>query len=201
MVRKSVCFQCNNTGVVAAIKKGSAKGEVVMHLLRALWFFCAHFDIAITIEHLPEAQNCTADQLSHYNMHSLFLANPQAVLLPTPLPPELLQIVVAMSPDWTSQSAVHHSYHQGLATSTQKCYQAGQKRYLSFCSQARRTTPANVRTDPVDVRKSSCTGRPCPYVNQGLPVGSTELTHTSGASHPVYKGINPKTGTGHEGQY
>ena len=97
-----ICFQCDNTGVVAAIKKGSAKEEVVMHLLRALWFFCAHFDIAITIEHLPGAQNCTADQLSRYNIHSFFLTNPQADLLPTPLPPELLQIVAVTGPDWTS---------------------------------------------------------------------------------------------------
>ena len=95
MARKSICFQCDNTGVVAVIQKGSAKEEVVMHLLRALWFFCAHFDI------LPGAQNCTADQLPRYNMHSFFLANPQADLLPTPLPPELLQIVAVTGPDWT----------------------------------------------------------------------------------------------------
>ena len=36
------------------------------------------------------------------------------------------------------QSAVHRYYHQGLATSTQKSYQAGQKHYLSCCSQAKR---------------------------------------------------------------
>ena len=108
MARKSICFQCDNTGVVAAIKKGSAKEEVVMHLLRALWFFYAHFDIAITIEHLPGAQNCTADQLSCYNMHSFFLANPQANLLPTPLPPELLQIGDGPRLDLSNlQSAVH----------------------------------------------------------------------------------------------
>ena len=94
-------FSVRYTGVVAVIKKGSAKEEVVMHLLRTLWLFCAHFDIAITIEHLPGVQNCTADQLSRYNMHS-FLTNPQADLLPTPLPPELLQIVAVTGPDWTS---------------------------------------------------------------------------------------------------
>ena len=108
MARKSICFQCDNTGVVAAIKKGSAKEEVVMHLLRALWFFCAHFDIAITIEQLPGAQNCTADQLSRYNMHSFFFAKPQADLLPTPLPPELLQIGDGPRLDLSNlQSAVH----------------------------------------------------------------------------------------------
>ena len=35
-------------------------------------------------------------------MHSFFFAKPQADLLPTPLLPELLQIVAVMGPDWTS---------------------------------------------------------------------------------------------------
>ena len=49
MSRKSVLFQCDNTGVVAAIKKGSAKEDRVMQLLRALWFFVAHFDISLLL--------------------------------------------------------------------------------------------------------------------------------------------------------
>ena len=102
MALKWVHFQCDNTGVAAAISKGSAREDQVMHLLRALWFFCAHFDISISIEHLAGALNCTADQLSRYNMHSFFLANPQADLLPTPLPAELLQILAVTGPDWTS---------------------------------------------------------------------------------------------------
>ena len=101
---KTVLFQCNNTGVVAAIRKGSAKEELVMHLLRSLWFFVAHFDIAINIEHIAGAHNDTADQLSRFNMHPFFLSNPQADLLPTPLPVELLQIVAVTGPDWTSSN-------------------------------------------------------------------------------------------------
>ena len=104
MRHKIALFQCDNTGVVAAIRKGSAKEEVVMHLLRALWFFAAHFDIAITIEHIAGAHNDTADQLSRFNMQPFFLSNPQADMLPTPLPAELLQIVAVTGPDWTSPS-------------------------------------------------------------------------------------------------
>ena len=101
---KTVIFQCNNTGVVAAIRKGSTKEELVMHLLRSLWFFVAHFDIAINIEHIAGAHNDTADQLSRFNMQPFFLSNPQADLLPTPLPVELLQIVAVTGPDWTSSN-------------------------------------------------------------------------------------------------
>ena len=102
LARKTVLFQCDNTGVVAAVKKGTAKEEVVMHLLRSLWFFVAHFDISVSIEHIPGVANQTADQLSRYNMQTFFRSNPQVSLLPTPLPAELLQIVGASSPDWTS---------------------------------------------------------------------------------------------------
>ena len=33
LARKTVLFHCDNTGVVAAVKKGTANEEVVMHLL------------------------------------------------------------------------------------------------------------------------------------------------------------------------
>ena len=102
LARKTVLFQCNNTWIVAAVKKGTAKEEVVMHLLRSLWFFVAHFDISVSIEHIPGVANQTADQLSRYNMQTFFCSNSQVSLLPTPLPAKLLQIVGASSPDWTS---------------------------------------------------------------------------------------------------
>jgi hypothetical protein len=38
LVRKVILFQYQNTGVVSAIRKGSANEAMVMHLLCALWF-------------------------------------------------------------------------------------------------------------------------------------------------------------------
>ena len=61
LARKRVLFQCNNTGVVATIRKGSSKDPFAMLLLRALWFFVAHYDIALSIEHIPGVKNDTAD--------------------------------------------------------------------------------------------------------------------------------------------
>ena len=97
-----VLFQCDNTGVVAAVKKGSSKDNRVMHLLRCLWFFTAYYDISITIEHIAGVANIAADHLSRNNSHLFFSSYPQARLCPTPLPPELLQIVAVEGPDWTS---------------------------------------------------------------------------------------------------
>ena len=71
-----------------------------MHLLRSLRFFVAYYDIKI--EHIAGVHNGIADQLSRNNMQQFFFSNPQANLLPTPLPPELLQIVSVTKLDWTS---------------------------------------------------------------------------------------------------
>lgn len=103
MARKVVLFQCDNTAVVAAVRKGSSKDTIVMRLLRCLWFFVAHFDTCLTIEHLAGTHNIAADQLSRNNMHSFFLDNPQANQQQTPLPTELLQMVALQCPDWTSR--------------------------------------------------------------------------------------------------
>ena len=78
--------------VVAAVQKGTAKEEIAMHLLRSLWFFTAHYDI-LNIEHIAGVTNLAADQLSRCNMQPFFSCHSQASALPTPLPPELLQIV------------------------------------------------------------------------------------------------------------
>ena len=48
--RHQVLCQCDNSSVVAAIKKGSARDVVVMQLLHSLWFFVAHYDIHIICE-------------------------------------------------------------------------------------------------------------------------------------------------------
>ena len=101
---KRVLFQCDNAGVVAAIRKGSAKEALVMHLLRSLWFFAAYFDIHMYAIHIPGACNITADQLSWYNTSNFFHSNPQANLGSTSNGLKLLQIVSTTGPDWTSQA-------------------------------------------------------------------------------------------------
>ena len=64
LAKHRALFQCDNLSLVAAIHKGSPKDKVVMHLLRCLWFFITYFDNELNVEHIVEAINCTADQLS-----------------------------------------------------------------------------------------------------------------------------------------
>ena len=45
LAERAFCVQCDNSSVVAAIKRGAATDSTVMQLLRCLWFFVAHYDI------------------------------------------------------------------------------------------------------------------------------------------------------------
>ena len=73
--RHKILFQCDNSSVVAALQKGSAKDNTVMHLLRCLSFFVAHYNIALMSEHIAGLDNCTADHLSRNNMYNFFFIN------------------------------------------------------------------------------------------------------------------------------
>ena len=104
LLQKShVCYHCDNSSVVAALSKGSAHDPIVMQLLRCLLFFIAHHDIHIVCEHIAGSKNIAADHLSRNNLSSFFSSCPQALSIPTPLPPALLMIVAIPCPDWTSE--------------------------------------------------------------------------------------------------
>ena len=103
-----VLYQWDNSSVVAAIPKGSARDTIVIHLLRNPWFFTAHYDVDLVSEHIAGVANTTTDRLSRNNnalfcfFLLFFLQNTDASLLPTPLPAPLLQITNIQGPDWTS---------------------------------------------------------------------------------------------------
>ena len=78
LAKLRVQFDCDNTGVVAAIQKGSAKDDTSMHLLRCLWFFVSHYDIDIITVHVAGVTNCTADYPSTHHMSLFFSLNLQA---------------------------------------------------------------------------------------------------------------------------
>ena len=73
VTRNTVLFECDNSSVVAALSNGTAKDNTVMHLLRVLWFFIAHYDIELLPKHIPGVANCTADHLSRDKMQCFFL--------------------------------------------------------------------------------------------------------------------------------
>ena len=76
LTRHHTNFLCDNANLVIAINKGSSKDKLVMHLLRSLSFFVAHFDNYIIASHLPGVINVTADHLSHGYMCQAFEVTP-----------------------------------------------------------------------------------------------------------------------------
>ena len=101
-------FRCDNHSLVDAITKGSSKEEMVMHLLRNLWFFTAVFDIEITASHIPGVQNTAADLLSRNQLERFLVMNPLASKKPTPIGPLLAVLISPTQPDWTSASFQHN---------------------------------------------------------------------------------------------
>ena len=97
-------FQCDNANLVIAINNGRSKDKFVMHLLRSLSFFIAHFDIYLTATHLLGAVNITADHLSWGNTYKAFQATPSLVQNPTRIPPSAFKLVSPYRVDWTSPS-------------------------------------------------------------------------------------------------
>ena len=72
---QTITCRCDNAAVVAIIRSGSCKEDLAMNLLRNLVSISAYFNVNVTIEHLPGAQNTAADALSRNN---LCLFNPRS---------------------------------------------------------------------------------------------------------------------------
>ena len=97
-----VLFQCDNLSLVSAISKGYSRDKGVMRLLRCMWFFVAYFDLDLHVEHIAGVNITKADQLSRNQLQSFFSHHPQVSVLPTPIPPALLEIASSPDLEWTS---------------------------------------------------------------------------------------------------
>ena len=142
MLRKSVLFQCDNTGVVVAIKKGSSKEDRVMQLLCALWFFVAHFEFIYLLLVSILLVLKTLQPINYPGLTCNRLSYP----IPRPVGCQLHfswnSCKLSPCPARTGHHQHSHScsalLSKGLVGSTQRSYQACQKHYLAFCSEAHR---------------------------------------------------------------
>ena len=99
---RTVLVRCDNMAVVHVLATGTARECRLMHQLRCLHFFSAQHQIQIQAEHLAGSLNSAADALSRNNM-SLFLhCIPQAAKAPSPVPEQIVNMLVLLCPDWTS---------------------------------------------------------------------------------------------------
>ena len=99
---KTVQIRCDNAAVVAILNSGDSRDPDAMHLRRCLAFITAKFNINLFASHVKGKDNGLADALSRNKAAIFFSANPQASLHPSPIPAELLDLLILQRPDWRS---------------------------------------------------------------------------------------------------
>ena len=147
---RRICCYCNNIAVVFALNKGSARDQQLMHLLRALFFFCAIQHISLSAQHIAGATNDSADALSCNNLALFLSTNPQVAPQPSLIPWELLELVFNRSLllDVSNLDQAVHGYLKGcVATSTLASYKSTQRHYLTICQVAAIRVPFPLRED------------------------------------------------------
>ena len=93
----------DNSATLAAINNQTSSISESAHLLRCLAFLTAHYQCELVAKHIPGRHNTLADALSRNNLMLFRYLHPQALPCPTPLPAELLDLLIIEQPDWTSQ--------------------------------------------------------------------------------------------------
>ena len=135
--QQKIRVHCDNAAVVEVIRAGYAKDPHLMQLLRCIFFVTASFKIMLFPVHVPGVTNKVAHAISRNNI-AAFRSGTAST--PMAIPPEVVDILIRQSPNWTSQawsqwfsSCLQQAY---VAQSIKKVYGTGGRRYLSFCDQA-----------------------------------------------------------------
>ena len=131
---QAVRCHCDNEAVVAILKSGTSKNPLVMHLMRCLFLFSAHYQLYLDPVHLPGKVNVAADNLSRDNL-PVSAAGTHSTPQPHP-PPSRADAGVGASEARLdgSQLEGHAAFYfvQGLANSRLKTYQSGHSLTLSL---------------------------------------------------------------------
>ncbi|XP_011404799.1 PREDICTED: uncharacterized protein LOC100639764 [Amphimedon queenslandica] len=90
---KLVVSSVNNEAVAYILNKTHSKESHLMHLIRLLVFYAAHFDFWFRAEHIPEKRNSLADALSRDNINYFLSQAPHFHTQPVSVPPSLLPLV------------------------------------------------------------------------------------------------------------
>ena len=88
--RKHILVLCDNEGTVTVINSGTSKSPVMANLLRHLVLCSMQCNFLVRAKHLPGRNNPIADALSCNQVQRFRRLAPNAHLLPTPIPEELL---------------------------------------------------------------------------------------------------------------
>ncbi len=100
---QTVRCRCDNAAVVAIVNSGRTKMESARHLMRALFFITANYNITLSCSHIPGVDNGAADALSRDNVISFVQQVPEARSQPSILHQGLIQALIHQKPDWTTR--------------------------------------------------------------------------------------------------
>ena len=101
--RKTIVTQCDNLAVVEVLNRGYSREPDIMHLMRCLFFFSAHFHFRVIAKHIPGKRNILADVLSRDRLSLFHSLHPQANSSPAIIPAPLIALLITNKPDWLSQ--------------------------------------------------------------------------------------------------
>ena len=131
-----VSFLSDNLAVVNVLTARSAKDPHIMHLLRCLFFFEAHFKFEQVAQHVPGKMNTAADAISRNRSSEFHSMYPQAQQCPSSIPHLLLTMVLRPDSDLDIsklEGDVLTYFARGLSPSTMRTYKSAKQRYLVFC--------------------------------------------------------------------
>ncbi len=134
-VERWVQYLCDNAAVVATINKGSSTNDVAMHLLGSLFFFVAHFNLDLQIQHVLAKWKVAAHSPPRDKLPLLIHQVPTATLHSILIPNKPTQALILHQPDWTSGSwrvCFTSILLRVLAPSTQRMYRSVQEWYVKF---------------------------------------------------------------------
>ena len=98
-----IIVYCDNTGAVTVANSGYSRAPRIMHLLHCLFFIRARFEFSLQAVYIEGTDNTLADAVSRNNR--LFLDSQvfRSTYQRTPLPEELISLLVVEQADWTSE--------------------------------------------------------------------------------------------------
>ena len=100
----TVLCWCDNQAAVCAIAAWSCRDAKLMHLLCCLFFIEACCQFELVARYISGVHNVLTDDLSCNRLASFLSKVPQASQEPTPIPPQLPQVLLDPRLDWTSRS-------------------------------------------------------------------------------------------------
>ena len=103
----SLHCSCDNEAVVHVVASRYSGNSSIMHLLRCLFFFEAHYDMHISASHISGHTNTLADNLSRNRLRSFFLQAPHMSPRPTPLPLMGLDLLLNTDAIWSSPAWIN----------------------------------------------------------------------------------------------